>query len=227
MKVSKYNWSHGHASRNTVTVCWYKSFKICCCLLQLQWTQISICRGFVFCPLQPAKCATDRVYNKSTSTVWHFIFLPCKSNEALIDSLHWFNLASPGWNTALLSDGNLCVCVYTGCGCTVLCGVVVVVVVVGRVGMGFCGFGCTPWDGCTAETGRLCLQCLSARSGLPAHHQQDLMGLSCPRSLQLYRPQWHNNSAYITSVALIEILYLLNLHYCWRVAEFLWGMLFI
>lgn len=112
VKVSKYNWSHGHASRNTVTVCWYKSFKICCCLLQLQWTQISICRGFVFCPLQPAKCATDRVYNKSTSTVWHFIFLPCKSNEALIDSLHWFNLASPGWNTALLSDGNLCVCVY-------------------------------------------------------------------------------------------------------------------
>lgn len=111
VKVSKYNWSHGHASKNTVTVCWYKSFKICCCLLQLQWTQISICRGFVFCPLQPAKCATDRVYNKSTSTVWHFIFLPCKSNEALIDSLHWFNLASPGWNTALLSDGNLCVCI--------------------------------------------------------------------------------------------------------------------
>lgn len=160
------------------------------------------------------KCATDRVYSKSTSTVWHFIFLPCKSNEVLIDSLHWLNLASPGWNTALLSDGNLCVYIYW-MWIYSICGVVV-----GHVGLGFCGFGCTPWDGCTAESG-LCLQHLSTTSQLPAHYQQDLMGLSCTGSLRLYHPQWDNNSAYITSVALIEILYLLNLHYCWHVAEFL------
>lgn len=177
--------------------------------------------GDFYCPLtfsrpsQPVKCATDRVYSKSPSTVWHFIFLPHKSNEALIDSLHWFNTASPGWNTAVLSDGNWCVYIYWMWMYRV-CGVAVA-----HVGLGFCGFGYTPRDGCTAETSRLCLQHLSTLSKLPAHYYQDLMGLSCPRSLRLYHLPWDNNSA--SSVALIEILYLLNLHYCWRVAEYSLG----
>lgn len=160
-----------------------KSFQICWCLLLK-----SNYSGFLG-PLQPAKYATDRVYNKSTSTLWYFISLHSKSNEAPIDSLHWFNLASPVWNTALLSDENLCVYIldvdiqYLWCG--------------GGSYMGWASVGLAayPWDCCTAETSRLCLQYLSTSSQLPTHFQQDLMGPSCPRSLRLYRPQWDNNSA--------------------------------
>lgn len=55
-------------------------------------------------PAQPVKCATNRVYSKSPSTVWHFGSLPHKSSQALIDSLHWFNLGSAGWTIASLTQ---------------------------------------------------------------------------------------------------------------------------
>lgn len=171
----------------------------------------------LYCPLafsrppQPVKCATDRVYSKSPSTVWHFMFLPHKSNEALIDSLHWFNLASPSWTTVMGTCVYICwMWIYCICGG-----------VVGHVGLGVCGFGCAPRDGCTAEISRRCLQHLSTSSKLPSHYYKDLMGLSCPRSLRLYHLPWENNSA--SSATLIEILYLLNLHYCGCVAEFSLG----
>lgn len=161
------------------------------------------------------KCATDRVYSKSPSTVWHFVSLPHKSNEALIDSLHWFNSASAGWTIASLSQRKSSVgiySVYTGLQIYCIRGVAL-----GHVGLGICGFGWTPRHGCTTNISRGCPQHPSTCSKLPSHYYRELMGLSCPRSPQLYHPPWDNNSA--PSVALIEILYLLNLCYCWWVAE--------
>ena len=165
------------------------------------------------------QCATDRVYNKSPSTVWHFIFLPCKSNEALIDSLHWFNLASPGWNTALLSDGELgymCVCV---CVCVSVCACVCsgrgyTVFVAWRwvVPGSACDGLATPLDDRTVGNQHLSsasIHTFSAASMLSAGSNGAYS--SCPRCLRLYHPLWDNNSTPATSDALIEIRYFIEL----------------
>lgn len=164
-------------------------------------------------PLQSEKCATDRVYNKSTETVWHFIY-SCTVNPMKLSLIPYIDLTQPLWGE-IRHCSVMGTCVYTGCGYTVF--VVQCWVILGWASV---GWAACPRAGCTEETSRLCLH-LSTSPPLPAHSQWDLMGLSCPRSPRLYRPRWDNNSASITSAALIEILYLLNLHYCWRVAEFL------
>lgn len=192
-----------------VNICWYESFKICCRLLPQQWTQSSI--FIVLSPFQGLLSLWNVPLIESTANPHLQFDISCSCPINPIDSLHWFNLASPSWTTVM----GTCVYIYW-MWIYCICGRAV-----GHVGLGVCGFGCAPRDGCTAETSRRRLQHLSTRSKLPSHYYKDLMGLSCPRSLRLYHLPWENNSA--SSPTLIEILYLLNLHYCWRVAEFSLG----
>lgn len=67
---------------NIHSVCQYGSVNICCSPTTFDWVPSAedfYCPFTFSRPPQPEKCATDGVYSKSPSTVWHFIFLPYKS----------------------------------------------------------------------------------------------------------------------------------------------------
>lgn len=61
-------------------------------------------------PPQPVQCATDGVYSKSPSTVWHFIFLPYKA----LSLIPYIDLTQPllakVWPCSVMRIG-VCVCV--------------------------------------------------------------------------------------------------------------------
>lgn len=83
--------------------------------------------------------------------------------------------------------------------------------------LGCAGFGCRPWEGVTTETGGP-----SPSSASQTAFQQSLMRPGClRRPWTHYIERGQRNSK--TLVPLMKILYLLNLHYCWSVAGFLWG----
>lgn len=112
--------------KHTNTVLWQINYKIYylvpIILLTTLQDQTHLLGAFIV--VQPFKrLFTLWVYNKSH--LQFDISYPCtvnlmKFSLSFIDYLYGFNLVSPRWITALLSDGNLYMCVYrpTGCGYT-------------------------------------------------------------------------------------------------------------